>query len=771
MKKTCLTLLFALIALGIRAQSYIGFFTDNYSGVNRVINNPANIADTPFNFDINLIGASTFFGNDAYSSESLSNLTGDGFEFPDSLDENFTDDNFAYNYTDILGPSILVNINAKNAIALYSRARVIFNASEIDGAQIDQFADDFDADTDDFMLDNLNTTASAHGWGEVGLSYARVFKDDNEHFFKGGATVKYLIGLGGGYGQTQNLTANYVANGEDILDNLADGNITLDGNVNYALSYDDVENDFEFDNLELPRSLAFDIGGVYEWRPDYEDYYVTDKNGNQVLDRTKNKYKLRVGFSVTDIGGITYDQGVGSAIAINSTTLDFIGDLNEANDFDDVQAVLNDDAYDDLINNATEGSSFSDLVSQLQNANNLTEVEIILENNSNELTDLIDDLENIEDLDDILDDYNIANITSEGNEVQMILPTVMHLNADWSFNKNLFLNVATHISLTSRSKSGRNAIANEFRLTPRYESRAFGLFSPMRLVQGHGLLWGLGFRLGPLYVGSGSIVSNAVAGNIEAGDVYAGLKVPGLKSRNKDQDGDGIKDKKDQCPETPGPEENDGCPWPDTDGDTVLDKDDECSDVPGPAENNGCPWPDKDEDGVLDKDDSCPEEAGPAENQGCPWPDTDGDGVLDKDDNCVDTPGTVANAGCPEVVEVTEEVQKELNDYAKTILFNSGKASIKDESTSVLVSIIRILKEYPDAKFSIEGHTDSIGSKESNQRLSEDRAFSVKAFLENNGIDPFRLSAKGFGEDKPIATNMYKDGRAQNRRVEINLVK
>ena len=84
-------------------------------------------------------------------------------------------------------------------------------------------------------------------------------------------------------------------------------------------------------------------------------------------------------------------------------------------------------------------------------------------------------------------------------------------------------------------------------------------------------------------------------------------------------------------------------------------------------------------------------EAGPAANKGCPWPDTDGDGVLDKDDSCPEVAGTVANKGCP---EVTAEVQKKLNDYARTILFDTGKSSIKAESTAVMVDIILILKEF-----------------------------------------------------------------------------
>ena len=243
-------------------------------------------------------------------------------------------------------------------------------------------------------------------------------------------------------------------------------------------------------------------------------------------------------------------------------------------------------------------------------------------------------------------------------------------------------------------------------------------------------------------------------------------EVAGLEAFNgcPDADGDGIEDSKDACPNEAGSKEMNGCP--DADGDGVADKDDACPNEAGLPALAGCP--DADGDGVADKDDACPSEAGPAENKGCPWADKDGDGVFDKDDQCPDVAGTVANAGCP---EVTEEVQKQLNDYARTILFDTGKSSIKAESTSVMVDIITILKEYPNAKFTVEGHTDSVGSEKLNQSLSESRALSVKEFLVDKGIEEFRLSAVGYGESKPMATNNTRAGRTQNRRVEINLVK
>ena len=231
-----------------------------------------------------------------------------------------------------------------------------------------------------------------------------------------------------------------------------------------------------------------------------------------------------------------------------------------------------------------------------------------------------------------------------------------------------------------------------------------------------------------------------------------------------DADGDGITDAEDACPDVFGLKEFNGCP--DTDGDGIADKDDECPEVAGKPELKGCP--DADNDGIADKDDKCPDQAGPKENNGCPWPDTDRDGVLDKDDECPEEAGPASNKGCP---EVTQEVQTQLNSFAKTILFDVGKSTIRPESATVLNNIVNVLNKYKNSKFSIEGYTDTSGNKDKNQRLSEDRAYSVKAYLVDKGINPARLSAKGFGPEKPIASNKTKKGRELNRRVEINLVK
>jgi outer membrane protein OmpA-like peptidoglycan-associated protein len=180
----------------------------------------------------------------------------------------------------------------------------------------------------------------------------------------------------------------------------------------------------------------------------------------------------------------------------------------------------------------------------------------------------------------------------------------------------------------------------------------------------------------------------------------------------------------------------------------------------------GCP--DADGDGVADGDDNCPNEAGPAANNGCPWPDTDGDGILDKDDKCPNEAGVAANNGCPEV-KPTEEVMETLNSYSRSILFDTGKASFQKETDQVLQAMVAIFKQYPQADFAIEGHTDSVGSKKTNQALSERRANAVRDYLIANGISAARLTASGYGEDNPIASNSTRAGRAENRRVEVKL--
>lgn len=227
-----------------------------------------------------------------------------------------------------------------------------------------------------------------------------------------------------------------------------------------------------------------------------------------------------------------------------------------------------------------------------------------------------------------------------------------------------------------------------------------------------------------------------------------------------DKDKDGIIDSKDKCPDKAGPAEFNGCP--DTDGDGIIDIEDQCPNAKGPKEFNGCP--DSDGDGIEDRKDKCPTKAGPKEGEGCP--DTDGDGVYDNKDVCINTPGTIANKGCP---EIRAEVVQKIALAAKGINFETGSDKILAESFDDLDALVKILNEYPEAKVSIEGHTDNKGNSEANRELSQKRADAVKAYLISKGVDASRLTATGYGDTKPVADNNTNAGRAKNRRVDFKL--
>ncbi|MDA9817193.1 PorP/SprF family type IX secretion system membrane protein [bacterium] len=232
-----------------------------------------------------------------------------------------------------------------------------------------------------------------------------------------------------------------------------------------------------------------------------------------------------------------------------------------------------------------------------------------------------------------------------------------------------------------------------------------------------------------------------------------------------DRDGDGILDKDDLCPDTPGLKEYKGCP--DTDKDGLFDAIDDCPKTFGPKENNGCPYPDTDGDGLLDNNDDCPSIAGPIENKGCPYKDTDGDGLLDKDDECPKTAGPIENKGCP-VIE--KEEQEILNTAFSNLEFETNLDVIKISSKPALVELSNTLKKKPDWKLKLSGHTDNIGDNDANMILSKKRAESVKRFLASQGIDKSRLQTEFFGESEPISDNATASGRQKNRRVEFKII-
>lgn len=217
----------------------------------------------------------------------------------------------------------------------------------------------------------------------------------------------------------------------------------------------------------------------------------------------------------------------------------------------------------------------------------------------------------------------------------------------------------------------------------------------------------------------------------------------------------------------------------DRDGDGVLDSVDMCLDgaeiVNGYQDQDGCPESDRDGDEIWDDQDTCPDAAETVneieDEDGCPESDRDGDGFFDDQDTCPDE-AEIANGyqdqdGCAD--ELPKEVQA-FTGAIEGITFDNDEATIRRSSIRTLDSAVQVLMDNPDIRINISGHTDDVGDREHNVELSTRRAEAVKRYLVEHGILEDRITTEGFGPDKPIGSNETKAGRADNRRIEFEVI-
>lgn len=468
--KLLLTVLSLFFIVCLHAQDFSGYRSGNYTGVNSVFFNPANIADSRYRFDINLFSVSATVGNNQ-ASFSLKDIS-KSFN-TDSIENKVfgagAGRSTGFVSADIHGPSFMFNAGKKNTIAFTSRARVLANATDIDGQLVDKISDDFqnDASLPYTVGSGEAMRFAVNGWSEFGVSFARVLRDKDQHFLKGGITLKYLAGAANGY---FNLSAfSGTINNDAVRNDYYLANAT--GRM--SIGFGGVRiSDLEPSELLEMKSTGFgaDIGFVYEYRPEHQKYRTEDGTG---WKRGENKYKFKVGLALLDIGRIKYERDLQRSgayrVDITGSERFYLGELDSAGI----------DNYRDLFNSRPQ---FFTTESDGSEAN-----------------------------------YNVA------------LPSTLQLDIDYHVHNRLYVSFGSQFSLV---KTGDKAFNSNYfthvSLTPRYEGKTFGFYVPINYNGLTKFSAGTSLRVGPFFVGSGSVLSSLL-GDSKQVDVHLGLRFGSLR--------------------------------------------------------------------------------------------------------------------------------------------------------------------------------------------------------------------------------------------------
>lgn len=757
------------------AQEFQPFATSTMAGVSGVNYQPASIADTRYKVDILLGGVSLNVGSD-FMGLSRDLLFQSSLWNDDNLVDEYINikhdgkDKNAYVNLGVPLPSFMVSLDDYSAVAFSSGVRSIISVENIGDDLVTLITEDSEYEQLlNRRVSNRNLSIQTHVWTEYGLTYARVIPlPFNKHFVKAGLTLKYLQGNAAAYAYIPEL--NFMSNGSDSLS-------IINSDIYYGAA-GDFNNIKRFESVSDP-GFALSFGFVYEYRPNIENYTYEIDGRKNLVKFDAEKYLVRVGVSILDLGSIRYQKQFGSQDFYANTSDWEIGEIE---------------------------------------ADNLTEIGEV-----------------------IADRFNLDPLKKEN--FNMKLPSVLNVSIDVNLVESLYLNFNPVFKLRTVDKDNPSMAGyrNTYTLAARYDRERFGAALPVTFDESGRVRAGLAFRLGFFWIGSNSLITTFTGPNIYNTDFYAMVKIPIFRKKVKDDDNDGVSnnfdlcpmdrgtwelkgcpdsdndgitDQNDECPSQAGPEELGGCPdrdndgipdnvddcpsetgiaafngCPDTDGDGIQDSNDECPEIAGPAnvrgcpdgdndgikdseddcpdiagkpEYDGCPFADYDKDGIPNESDNCPSEAGPPEFYGCP--DTDGDNVPNNEDLCPEIQGISSLNGCPPLQSDEEEI---INNASNSIQFEPKKGILKTESHSALQELASLLIRRKELRILLSGHTENSGKADKDIELSLIRVQAVKDYLIGQGVDEFRIRTEWFGSTKPIANNKTPEGRKKNNRIEI----
>ena len=830
LSKSLLVLLLIIIANISFSQEYLGLRQSNYAGIMGVDLNPASIADSRYKVDIILFN---FYGgvynnhahfntrkmprwwiNASNQDDPVANawMNSSDSEKLVSVDSTaayknagkgqfFEIDNgdkkrSAFLHTDVSLLNFMVSLGRKRAIGFQIKNRTMLNIDDASPELIRLASNEFEfQNLFNISVQDEDINISMNTWNEYNFSYAQILKDGNDHFFKIGGKVKLLQGVASAYLHSTDLNFNIQ---NDTTANSISGNFdygyseNLGGYIEPNESLGTAEEFAGGDIMDWASKLGLglDLGVVYEWRPDWKKYKYDMDGETDLWMQYENKYKLRVGAAINDIGGMKYQKG---GLSNNFNLNVGVFDLQK---FDDTEGLRSLDST--LTNFADSGW--------------------------------------------------VTFNNSDDREFYMNLPTHLNLDVDYNIYKKFYINAFARINLKYGKDENTVHYPTSVALTPRFDHKRYGVSLPFSYNGVAGFRTGLALRIWYFHIGTGDLkpfFAPKHDRNVRGADIFVGARIPILYKAPKDRDKDKVSDKLDECIDIPGIWALRGCS--DVDNDGILDQNDSCVTDSGLVKFNGCP--DTDGDGIMDKEDDCPDVAGLLKFNGCP--DTDGDGLMDKEDDCPETPGPLENKGCPYkllhkvnkdgVVLFTDTLTKfeelyrfpflsklenhlfqmiedDESGFVKVIVgqdtiiatrnsnnffeykyvapvlepetfeielaaeeeiilkaafdnleFETGKAVIKESSFKSLEDLAKLLLKKPIWRLKISGHTDSVGKASNNLRLSKKRAQAVGAFMEANNVNTDRLDVEWFGETKPVESNKTKAGRQKNRRVEMKI--
>jgi outer membrane protein OmpA-like peptidoglycan-associated protein len=777
MRKNCwyklFTFLLTIMPFLMQGQEMLGIRSSNYAGLQGLGINPSSMIYSRLKWDINIITVGVSLENDylfiprkKLNFFGINNLVNQ-IEKEGYLDDFDRTDNNLYFSTAVMGPSLMFPVTRKHSFALTSQFRAAISCNGLSPEGAKYAFEEFGFDPLHFintkrLYDISGVEFNTMAWAEYGLSYATLLHETDKNAIKGGLTLKLLQGIGGGY--VENVRGDFnVLNDEDMLFSPL--------SLNYGrTNYNTFENVGGLNDFMNGYGFAWDLGFTYEWRRE-PSLYKMEMDGERLVDMEQNKYDVKLGISVIDIGSILYNR--------NANTFNLSADSAFYPNWDN----------DEFADNWDFDYSMSEIF------------------------------------------YGDRLASLRSNHFRMKLPGAISIQADFRLNDIFFINTTVIQSLRNKDKGvDRPSI---YSITPRYETRWLEVALPISFIdyEAKTLRTGLALYLGAFWIGSDKLGSLLGFSDVYGADIYASFKysipwsnpldrdkdkvsdrkdkcieVPGLFkfSGCPDRDGDDIEDSRDTCPDIPGLPEFNGCPdrdhdkiqdrldacpddsgavefdgCPDRDGDKIIDLRDSCPDLPGVEEFSGCP--DRDGDKIIDPKDDCPDQPGVLLYNGCP--DTDGDSIPDPLDRCPLVPGIRTLNGCPEEVKavkmesvapqpatLTAEEQEIINTVFKNLQFETGKAIIKPVSFTSMDALAQLMKTKTGFKLIIEGHTDNVGAAAYNLSLSKKRAKAAKDYLSGKGVEESRITTNGYGLTKPISTNKTPEGRAQNRRVVFTIV-